>query len=163
MEGILQLPWRYIHIQFGLTEVARPFLLRPGNEASLHQDNQTQLSTAGELVNKHSLAASTFGSQKQPVLTQYHSLIVYTSRLKCLTSIQKVKMEVDKITVSINLTSFHASQNWISSSCFFTSLQPETRADTYTGYQTASLISRPYFNSWEWGWMTADSTYSTLH
>jgi len=31
--------------------------------AFLHQDNQTQLSPASELVTKHSLAASTFGSQ----------------------------------------------------------------------------------------------------
>jgi len=31
---ILQLRWRYIRIQFELAEVARPFLLRPGNEAT---------------------------------------------------------------------------------------------------------------------------------
>ena len=37
------------------------------------------LSPAGELVNKHSSAASTFGSQKQPDLTRYCLLTVYTS------------------------------------------------------------------------------------
>ena len=37
--------------------------------ALLHKDDQTQLSPASELVTKHSLAVSIFGSQKQPGIT----------------------------------------------------------------------------------------------
>jgi len=95
--------------------------------ACLHQDNKTQLSPAGELLNKHSSAASTFGSQKRPGLTYsvlFTDGIYFNEFLKCLTSIQEAEMEdmeVDKIIVSTNLTSFHPSQDWVSSSWFITS------------------------------------------
>jgi len=93
--------------------------------ACLHQDTQSHLSPAGELVNKHSLVASTLEVRNgQILLTIVTDGIYFNEFLKCLTSIQEAKMEdmeVDKITVTMNLTSFHPSQDWVSSSWFFTS------------------------------------------
>ena len=47
---ILRLPWRNIRIQFELAEVARPFLLRPGNEARVETAWEwRQLGSGGSL------------------------------------------------------------------------------------------------------------------